>query len=323
MSDKAKARHPVRAAGARRCPARGWSARSTRTREISVTLVLRRRAGGEIGAHLSGAARQPLTREQFAETLGAALDDVAAVEAFAHEHGLNVDAAEPAERRVVLSGTVAAISQTFGVPPRLLGAPGRQVPRRVGTCTSRTTSRRSWRRCSAWTTGRRHARSSATRRAGSRRTPRPPGASPPSSSRSCTTSRAVHGRGPDRRHHRARRRLSRRRPQDLLPAHRHKPASVVCGRRGRRRQRAPGRTAPTARSMLDIEVVGAVAPGARIAVYFAPNTDRGFLRRDRQAVHDGGASRRSSRSSWGRPGGGRRRRIAPWNRPSRTRPPWA
>ncbi len=28
---------------------------------------------------------------------------------------------------------------------------------------------------------------------------------------------------------------------------------------------------------LDIEVVGAVAPGARLAVYFAPNTDQGFL----------------------------------------------
>ena len=29
--------------------------------------------------------------------------------------------------------------------------------------------------------------------------------------------------------------------------------------------------------MLDIEVAGAVAPGARIVVYFAPNTDQGFV----------------------------------------------
>ena len=29
--------------------------------------------------------------------------------------------------------------------------------------------------------------------------------------------------------------------------------------------------------MLDIEVAGAVAPGAKIVVYFAPNTDAGFL----------------------------------------------
>lgn len=37
---------------------------------------------------------------------------------------------------------------------------------------------------------------------------------------------------------------------------------------------------------LDIEVAGAIAPGARIAVYFAPNTDRGFLDAITQATHD-------------------------------------
>ena len=38
--------------------------------------------------------------------------------------------------------------------------------------------------------------------------------------------------------------------------------------------------------MLDIEVAGAVAPGARIVVYFAPNTDQGFIDAIAQAVHD-------------------------------------
>jgi len=37
---------------------------------------------------------------------------------------------------------------------------------------------------------------------------------------------------------------------------------------------------------LDIEVAGAVAPQARIAVYFAPNTDRGFLDAINAAIHD-------------------------------------
>ncbi len=37
---------------------------------------------------------------------------------------------------------------------------------------------------------------------------------------------------------------------------------------------------------LDIEVVGAVAPGARIVVYFAPNTDAGFLNAITTATHD-------------------------------------
>ncbi|MFI5124244.1 MAG: S8 family serine peptidase [Chitinophagales bacterium] len=37
---------------------------------------------------------------------------------------------------------------------------------------------------------------------------------------------------------------------------------------------------------LDIEVAGAVAPGARIVVYFAPNTDKGFLDAISSAIHD-------------------------------------
>src|SRR6201999_3707553 len=38
--------------------------------------------------------------------------------------------------------------------------------------------------------------------------------------------------------------------------------------------------------MLDLEVAGAVAPKASLVVYFAPNTDRGFLDAVTTAVHD-------------------------------------
>jgi kumamolisin len=53
--------------------------------------------------------------------------------------------------------------------------------------------------------------------------------------------------------------------------------------------------------LLDIEVVGAIATGARIAVYFAPNTDRGFLDAITTGVHD--SLRRPSvvSISWGAP----------------------
>jgi kumamolisin len=37
---------------------------------------------------------------------------------------------------------------------------------------------------------------------------------------------------------------------------------------------------------LDIEVIGSVAPGAGIVVYFAPNTDQGFIDAVSEAVHD-------------------------------------
>lgn len=43
---------------------------------------------------------------------------------------------------------------------------------------------------------------------------------------------------------------------------------------------------PDAEVMLDIEVAGSVAPKAKIAVYFAPNTDAGFLDAINQAVGD-------------------------------------
>jgi kumamolisin len=53
--------------------------------------------------------------------------------------------------------------------------------------------------------------------------------------------------------------------------------------------------------MLDIEVVGAVAPGASIAVYFAPNTDQGFLDAITTAVHDTTHKPSVVSISWGGP----------------------
>src|SRR5947207_321645 len=50
-------------------------------------------------------------------------------------------------------------------------------------------------------------------------------------------------------------------------------------------QNAPGVDAD-GEVMLDIEVAGVVAPRARIAVYFAPNTDQRFLTALTDAVHD-------------------------------------
>ena len=51
--------------------------------------------------------------------------------------------------------------------------------------------------------------------------------------------------------------------------------------------------------MLDIEVAGAVAPGARIAVYFAPNTDAGFLNALSSAAQDNIRNPCTISISWG------------------------
>ncbi len=52
---------------------------------------------------------------------------------------------------------------------------------------------------------------------------------------------------------------------------------------------------------LDIEVAGAVAPGAQIAAYFAPNTDQGFIDAITTAVHDGTLKPSIISISWGGP----------------------
>jgi kumamolisin len=53
--------------------------------------------------------------------------------------------------------------------------------------------------------------------------------------------------------------------------------------------------------LLDIEVAGAVAPGAHIAVYFAPNTDAGFVDAVTTAVHDRANAPSVVSISWGGP----------------------
>ncbi len=53
--------------------------------------------------------------------------------------------------------------------------------------------------------------------------------------------------------------------------------------------------------MLDIEVAGAVAPGVKLAVYFAPNTDQGFIDAVTEAVHDATHTPSVVSISWGGP----------------------
>ncbi len=56
---------------------------------------------------------------------------------------------------------------------------------------------------------------------------------------------------------------------------------------------------PDGEVMLDIEVSGAVAPAAKIVVYFAPNTDRGFLDAITTAAHDSTNQPSVISISWG------------------------
>lgn len=52
---------------------------------------------------------------------------------------------------------------------------------------------------------------------------------------------------------------------------------------------------------LDLQVAGSIAPGARFAVYFAPNTDQGFIDAITTAVHDTANNPSVLSISWGGP----------------------
>ena len=108
--------------------------------------------------------------------------------------------------------------------------------------------------------------------------------------------RAVH------RDHRAGRRVQAGRPQDVF--HRAGPegprvSSVSVN--GGKNTPSGGPDGPDGEVMLDIEVAGAVAPGARIVVYFCPNTSQGFLDAITQAVHDTMNKPSVISISWGGP----------------------
>ncbi len=70
---------------------------------------------------------------------------------------------------------------------------------------------------------------------------------------------------------------------------------------GARNQPAGDPNSADGEVLLDIEVVGAIAPAAKIVVYFAPNTDQGFLDAVTQAVHDTVHNPSVISISWGGP----------------------
>jgi kumamolisin len=70
---------------------------------------------------------------------------------------------------------------------------------------------------------------------------------------------------------------------------------------GAQNQPTGSASGPDAEVMLDIEVAGSVAPGAKIVVYFAPNTTAGFLDAINQAVEDKQNKPSVISISWGGP----------------------
>ena len=79
------------------------------------------------------------------------------------------------------------------------------------------------------------------------------------------------------------------------------PRVVAVGVDGARNAPTGDPDGPDGEVVLDIQVAGGVAPGATVAVYFAPNTDRGFLDAISLAVHDTRLRPSVISISWGAP----------------------
>jgi kumamolisin len=87
---------------------------------IHVTVMLRREGEQALDALVdrlaSGdPAAKPVSREDFAQRFGSREDDVKHTEAFARQHHLTVERVDPVESVVVLAGTIEQFESAFGV----------------------------------------------------------------------------------------------------------------------------------------------------------------------------------------------------------------
>jgi kumamolisin len=82
---------------------------------------------------LSAAPLEQLTHEQYDERYGADPKDLALIRKFAEEHNLNVVRESLARRTVILAGTVADFNRVFGVSLNTYAYPGGTYRGRTGT----------------------------------------------------------------------------------------------------------------------------------------------------------------------------------------------
>jgi len=82
---------------------------------------------------LSGAPLQQMTHDQYEESYGADAKDIALVRKFAQEHNLNVVRESAARRSVILAGTVADFNRAFGVSLKTYAYPNGTYRGRTGS----------------------------------------------------------------------------------------------------------------------------------------------------------------------------------------------
>lgn len=277
---------------------------------VDVTIRLRSRSGkkplverGEFTKPVD--QRTILSREEFETQHGADPAGIALVESFAHDHGLTVKESSPERRTVIVSGTVAAMNKAFGVELKQYshadgeyrGRTGAvQLPRALSSVVegvfgldNRPQAKPHFRRRRERAGVRAHAQSASY-------TPLQVAAlydfpTNGNGSGECIALIELGGgfNQTDLNTYWNQLNLS------TTPT----VSAVSVGNGSNAPTGDPG--GPDGEVMLDIEVAGAIAPGAKIVAYFAENTDAGFLNAITTAVHDSTNNPSVISISWGGP----------------------
>lgn len=248
--------------------------------------------------------RKLLTRDELEKQHGADPASIRLMEAFAREHGLVVVEASAARRTVVLSGTVATMNAAFGVELKQFEHPNGTYRGRTGPVQipaelqdtiegvfgldNRPQAKPHFRRRKDGTGVRAHASNVSYTPLQVASAYNFPGGD---GSGECIALIELGGGY---------------KPADLTNYFKQlnlstisKVAAVSVDHGRNHPTGDPG--GPDGEVMLDIEVAGAVAPGAKIVVYFAPNTDAGFLDAVTTAIHDKTHKPSVVSVSWGGP----------------------
>jgi kumamolisin len=275
------------------------------SRQIEVSLVTRRRAALPWDL-VEGPAT--LTTEQFAQQHGTDPADLELVTTVLTGHGLQVTAADAGARRVKVRGTLAALSATFGASLRLVRSPdpvtgqdmvehryregGLQIPAELDRIVlavlgldDRPQARAQFRRAPA-ATARGAAPAPAPGGPAPAAAPAPTSYTPPQVAALYQFPAGTDGTGQTIAIVELGGGFG---SSDLdpyfaglgLPV----PSVTAASVDGAVNQPGQDPGGADGEVLLDIEVAGAVAPGAAQIVYFAPNTDQGFVDAVTTAVH--------------------------------------
>jgi kumamolisin len=247
--------------------------------------------------------RHPLTREEFAARFGASPEDMDRVEEFADQHGLDIVRRNPGQRTLRLSGTAQAMEEAFDVRLRSMVRGKVRFRQRTGPIRIPKDLARIVEGVFGLDSRpvvQPHFVFKPVKRRRPRSTARP--FTPVEIAKLYDFPPGLDGAGEciailEFGGGYRKKDLKKYFGELGLPV----PKVTAVSIDGGHNQPTGNPNGPDGEVMLDIEVAGAVAPKARIAVYFAPNTDDGFVDALRAAVHD--AQRKPSvvSISWGSP----------------------